>query len=163
MFSKNNHNAKGFFLIEVIVSVAIIGVVIIYVLGSIYDTVEVAQRSLERTQAAFLLEEGAEILKIKRATTNGWTQINTVTGGTTYGFSWNGSDWTLVSGAQTVGMFSRGFTCIDAARDAQDDIVLSGGTTDVDTKKCTVTVSWQGGSTSRQEALSYYITNTTLW
>jgi prepilin-type N-terminal cleavage/methylation domain-containing protein len=163
MFSRAHHNQKGFFLIEVIVSVAIIGVVIIYVLGSIYDTVEVAALSLERTQAAFLLEENAEVLKIKRASLNGWTAIQSVTGGATYGLSWNGSDWDLVSGAQTIGMFSRGFVCTDASRDAQDDIVSSGGTVDTDTKVCTVSVSWQGGGAARVESLSFYITNTTLW
>ena len=64
---------QGFFLIEVIVAASVIAVVLVLLLGAIQNSIEVSERALERTQAAYLLEEGAEVLKAIRD--NDWDTI----------------------------------------------------------------------------------------
>lgn len=148
-------------MIEVLVSVFVVTVIIIFVLGSVYDTVSVTKRSLERTQAAFLLEESAEVLRYMRSTS--WTNISNLTTGMTYGIVWDGTSWSIAPGAQIEGNFSRSFVCNTVARDATTDaIVTTGGVNDEGTRRCDISVSWAVPTGTRQETLSLYITNTTL-
>lgn len=153
-------NIKGFFLIEVLVSVFVVTIVLIFVLASVFDTVSVTKRSLERTQAAFLLEEGAEILRFSRSLD--WTNISSLTNGQVYGLSWSGSAWQIVANAQSEGNFSRFFTCDAVSRGIDDTIVSTGGVIDDNTRICTFTVVWDTSSGNREENLSFYLTNTTL-
>lgn len=154
-------NTKGFFLVEVLVSVFVVTTVIIFVLGSVYDTVGVTKRSLERTQAAFLLEENAEVLRFLRSSS--WATISGLVEGTVYGIVWNGTVWSIATGAQTEEIYTRSFVCESVSRDAvTDTIVTTGGVDDPGTKLCTITVSWQTPSGSRNETLSLYLTNITL-
>ncbi len=147
---------QGFFLIEVIVAASVIAVVLVLLLGAIQNSIEVSERALERTQAAYLLEEGAEVLKAIRD--NDW---DTIAGLTTdpYYPTWNGSSWTLSTTTNTIGEFTRSIVCTTVARDAGDDIVQSGGTTDSGSKKCTISVVWQTPSGTQTKFLILYLTN----
>ncbi len=149
---------KGFFLIEVVVAASIISVVLILLLGSIQDSVEVSQRSLERTQSSYILEEGAEAVKAIRDAA--WTNISGLTSGTTYYLSFNGTAWSLnTSTPDTLGAFSRRVVFADVYRDSNDDITTSGGTIDAGTKKVTITTNWTAPSGSKTESLDFYIAN----
>jgi Tfp pilus assembly protein PilV len=151
-------HTRGFFLIEVIIAATIITVVLIYVLGSIQRSVEVSQRALEKTQASYLLEEGAEAIKGIRD--NAWSNVSNLVDGTTYYLSWSGSAWTTTSTAQTIGTFTRSFTVSAVSRDATtSDIVSTGGVSDIGTKLVTVTTTWFPPSGTRSETLSFYISN----
>ncbi len=147
---------QGFFLIEVIVAASVIAVVLVLLLGAIQNSIEVSERALERTQTAYLLEEGAEVLKAIRD--NSWSTIAGLTTNLYYP-TWNGSNWTLSTTANTIGKFTRSIVCTAVARDTGDDIVETGGTTDTGSKKCTITVSWQTPSGTQTKFLSLYITN----
>lgn len=151
------HNRKqlGFFLIEVVIAVALAGGVLITVLSLVQDTVEVSQRSLERTQAAYLLDEGIEGVKTVRD--SAWTTITALTSATPYYLSWSGTAWTLTTTPQTVGRFTRSIVFEDVYRDGNDDIVSSGGTLDIGTRKGTVTVSWAVPSGTQSESVVFYI------
>jgi Tfp pilus assembly protein PilV len=148
-------NTKGFFLIEVVIAVAVITVVLVSMLGIIQDTVEVSQRSLERTQGAYLLEEGFEAVKMIRDTS--WSTIANLSNGTAYYLSWNGTTWSLSTTPSQIGVFSRLIVFDSVSRDGNDDIVDSGGTTDTRTRKGTATVNWTTASGNRSEQLMFYI------
>jgi Tfp pilus assembly protein PilV len=136
---KNLKKNKGFFLIEVIIASAMIAGVIIVLLSTIQNSVEVSQRSLERTQASYLLEEGAEAVKSIRD--DSWSSITTLTNGVT---------------PQTVGNFTRSFVLGAVYRDGNDDIASS-GTLDTGTRMVTETVSWSTPNGTKSETLSFYI------
>ncbi len=148
---------QGFFLIEVIVAASIIAVSLILLLGSIGDSVEASRRSLERTQASYLLEEGVEAVKAIRD--GAWSSISTTTNGTTYYLAWGGSAWALTTTPQTIDGFTRSVVFAAVARDVNDDIVMSGGTVDTGTRKVTVTTSWSAPSGIKTESLQLYIAN----
>lgn len=147
----------GFFLIEVVVAASVIAAVLMLLLGSIQNSVDVSARSLERTQASYLLEEGSEAVKAIRD--NGWSTISALTNGTTYYLSWSGSAWSLTTTASTIGEFTRRVTFASVSRDTNDDIVTTGGTTDSGTRAVTVTVSWTVASGTKSESISFYITD----
>ncbi|MCH7604694.1 hypothetical protein IID24_01780 [Patescibacteria group bacterium] len=67
--------------------------------------------------------------------------------------------WKLVSGTETLNGFTRQIVFDDVRRDINDDIVESGGVDDPDTKKVTVTVSWQERDRARQVEIVTYLTN----
>lgn len=153
---RQSHN-KGFFLIEVIVAASIISVVLILLLGSIQDSVEVSQRSLERTQASYLLEEGAETVKAIRD--NGWqTSILPIVTGTTYYLSWGGSSWSLTQTPINIDNFTRTVLFSDVYRDSNEDI-SSAGTLDPNTKQVTITVTWVVPTGPKSETLIFYMSN----
>jgi type II secretory pathway pseudopilin PulG len=147
---------SGFFLIEVVVATSVITVVLILLINAIQSTVEVSQRALERTQAAYLLEEGAEAVKSIRD--GGWSSISGLADATTYYLSWGGSAWSLTTTPSTVDAFTRSVVCNTATRDSNDDIASS-GTADTGTKECTVTVAWSAPSGVQSQALTFYLSN----
>ena len=152
---KHHHN--GFFLIEVVVAAAVIAVVLILLLGSIQDSVEVSQRSLERTQVSYLLEEGAEAVKAIRD--GGWATLAALSNETIYYLSWSGTTLSLTTTPQTTDIFTRTIVFSAVSRDGNDDIVASGGTIDTGTRKVTVTTTWTVGGVARSEALQLYVAN----
>jgi len=149
---------RGFFLIEVVVVASIVSVVLVLLLGSIQNSVEASQRSLERTQASYLLEEGAEALKSIRS--NAWTGISSLTAGTTYYLAWSNGAWSLsTTPSQIDNRFTRTLVMSDVSRDVNGDIVTSGGTTDAGTKKFTITTTWVAPSRTYTESLELYLTD----
>ncbi len=155
MFKKSKKQL-GFFLIEVVIASALAGGILISLLGLVQSTVDISKRSLERTQAGYLLEEGAEAVKTVRDA--GWANISTLTNGTTYYISWNGSVWSLSTTPSTVDSFTRTIVFEAVSRDGSDDIVSSGGTyDDVRTRKVTVSITWQATSGTQTESLVFYL------
>lgn len=150
-----NKTQKGFFLIEVVVATALTATIIIFLLGLVQDTVKISQASLERTQASYLLEEGEEAVKTIRD--DAWTNISSIGNGVTQYLSWNGSKWAFSSTDSPIDNFSRSIVLEAVSRDANDDIVTSGGTVDTRTRKVTVTVSWSTSSGTKTESLVFYI------
>jgi len=150
----NIQQQKGFFLVEVIVAVSVIATVLLFLLSGIQDSVEASQRSLERMQASYLLEEGAEALRGLRS--SGWSAISSLQSNTTYYLSWSGSSWSITTTPQTVDSFTRTITAESVYRDGNGDIAGS-GTIDTGTKKITVTVTWNAPSSVKTESLSFYL------
>lgn len=139
-----------------IIASSVIAVVLILLIGSIQNTVEVSQRALERTQASFLLEEGAEATKAIRDTS--WSSISSLTPGTTYYLSYNGSAWVFTTTPVVIDRFTRSIVVTNVSRNATDDIAAS-GTTDSGTKLVTVTVSWSASTGLQTKSLAFYIAN----
>jgi len=149
---------SGFFLLEVVIASAVMATILIFLVGSIQDSVEVSQRALERSQSAYLLEEGMEAVKSIRNQSNGWTTLTGFSAGTTYYLSWSGSAWSLTEAPSAIGGFTRTIVMSSVNRDANDDIAEV-GTDDPGTKKFTVTVTWNTSNGAKTETLSFYITD----
>ncbi len=152
---RSNKKQSGFFLIEVVVATALAATVVIFLLGLVQDTVEISQRSLEKTQAGYLLEEGAEAVKTIRDA--GWVNISSVSNGVDEYLAWNGSRWDFSNVNSMTDSFTRVVSLEPVYRDGNDDITISGGTLDTHTRKVTVTVSWTATTGVQVESLTFYL------
>lgn len=147
----------GFALVEVIVAASIISVSLFSFVSVAQKSVELSKKALYSTEAGFLLEEGAEAVKMIRD--GAWTNITSLSTSSTYYLSWSGSAWSLATTASNIGVFTRTVTIANVSRDANDDITTSGGTNDTGTKKITITVSYPYGASTTSKTLSFYISN----
>jgi len=152
---------RGFMIVEVLVAASIITASILAAMAVAQKSVYVSRQSFHATQTAFLLEEGAEAVRILRD--NAWSNISSLTVGTNYYPTFSGGTWTLSATPNAVGIFTRTVTIANVNRDTSSDpntgkdIVSSGGALDVGTKLITVTVSWVEGGTMVSKTLNFYI------
>lgn len=125
-------------VIEVIVAVSIFVIIagssVVTVLGSFLTT----RLAEEETKATLLGEEGLEAIDSIR--NQDWSSL--VDG--TYGLSESGGSWSFsgTSDFDPSGKFERMVTVASVQRDANGNIVGSGGSIDEDTKFITSSVSW---------------------
>jgi len=154
---------KGFSLVEVLIACAIISISIIALMAASTKGIQLSNETLRQTQANLLLEEGAEAVKSIRDAA--WTNISAITPDTNYYLTFNTGTNTWSLGTTATGaidsIFTRVIVFSGVSRDANDDIVTSGGTyDDARTKKVTVTVSWPSSenSTSSKD-LAFYISD----
>lgn len=154
----NKCHSKGFGLIEIVIGSTILTVSLIAISTYFQKSLQLSQDSGKTTQASFLLEEGIEAVKFFRDTS--WQNISSLTVGTSYYLQFDGTKWATTSSNVFVdGIFERKLVINNVSRDANDDIVFSGGTDDSDTKKVTVSVSWLGRNGTTTKTISTYITN----
>ncbi|HEY4493936.1 MAG TPA: hypothetical protein VJB95_00680 [Candidatus Paceibacterota bacterium] len=146
---------KGFMLVEVLIVTAIITVAILAAMAVSQKSIYVSRQAFHATQAAFLLEEGAEAVRILRD--NGWSNISNLNTATTYYPEFSGGTWTLSVTASTVGIFTRTVNVADVNRDDSTGDIASAGTDDPGTKLFTITVSWPEGGTTITRTLPFYI------
>ena len=150
--------SKGFGLIEIIIGSAILTISLIAISTYFQKSLQLSQDSGKTVQAGFLLEEGVEVVKFFRDTS--WVNISSLTAGSSYYLQFDGSKWATTSSNVFVdGIFERKFVIDNVSRDANDDIVSSGGTNDSDTKTVTVSVSWFTRNSTTTKSISTYITN----
>ena len=151
-------------VVEVLVAASIITASILAAMAVAQKSMYVSSQAFHTTEAAFLLEEGAEVARIFRDN-NTWVNFTTIfnTSSTYYipitVSSWTSSLPTIPSG-NLVGIFTRTVTFANVNRNATtEDIVSSGGVFDNGTKLVTVTVSWLEGGTTITKTLKFYIMN----
>src|SRR3989339_1316452 len=101
---KKNIKNRGFMVIEVLVAVSIITVSILAAMAVSQKSIYVSRQALHATQAAFLLEEGAEAVRISRD--SAWANISSLSAGTNYYPTFSAGTWTLSETANTVGIFT---------------------------------------------------------
>lgn len=147
---------NGFGLIEVVVGAAVISVAFLGLMSVANLSFKILQKSSNNIKAGFLLEEGAEAVKIIRD--SGWDNISSLANGTSYYLSFNGATWATSTTPVYVDNFERKFVLSEVLRDANDDI-SSSGAADPDTKKVTIFVSWQEGGNAVIQTFSTYMTN----
>lgn len=151
-------NNKGFGLVEVLVAGAVLATSLLGISAYYQQSLRVSQTSLHTTQAAFLLDEGIEVVRILRDVH--WNNISGLTAGTPYYLEWNGTTWATTTTVSLIeGLFDRTIVVADINRDLNDDIVTSGGTTDTGIRKATVTVSWDERGSTITKTASMYISN----
>lgn len=152
IFSKNKN---GFMMVEVLITISIITISVLSFMSVAQKSLYLARQSTHTAQAGFLLEEGAEAVRIIRD--NGWTNISSLTTSTYYYPTFNGATWTLSSTPNTVGIFTRQVTISNVNRDNSTSDISTTGTNDPSTKLITVNVSWSEGTTTVNKTLSFYI------
>lgn len=142
-------------MVEVLVAASIITVSILAAMAVTQKAVFVSRTSFHQTQAGFLLEEGAEAVRILRD--NAWSNISSLTAGTNYYPTFSGGTWTLSLTPNTVGIFTRTVVISAVNRDNTTKDISVSGTDDAGTKLITVTVSWIEGGATINKSLQFYI------
>ncbi len=157
-FFKNKYNV-GSALVEVMIACSIFSILSFSLISATNKGINLSNVALRQVQASFLLEEGAESVKIIRD--NNWSNITGFTNNTNYYTSFNTTTNTvsLSTTSNTIdNFFTRTIVFSPVSRDANDDIATS-GTVDSGTKKVTVTVSWPSAGVTLSKSLSFYISN----
>ena len=139
----------GLSVVEIVIAAAIIITVVTAAGGAWQLYLRLSNTSIRQSQAAILTEEAAEALRVLRD--ENWTRnIATLTNGTLYQLSWNGGRYSLdTSQVLLQNQYVRTIALSAVNRDATTfDIVSSGGTTDTNTKKVTISVFTEGATSS---------------
>lgn len=151
---------RGFGMIEAVVGTALITMF----LFAIAEVGRLGSRVIDnagfRLQAAFLIEEGVDV--VRGARDAGWAaNIAPLALDTDYWLNFSGGVWALTATPRPFidGRFDRRVRVSAVLRDASDDIVPTGGTTDINSKRITVSVAWLERGTTATSAVSTYIMN----
>lgn len=147
---------------EIVVASAVISLAFFALIAVFIAANRLNLESGNRVRASFLVEEGLEVLRFLRD--DSWSQnLESLSPSTDYflAFDTPSSGWSINSVTLEVidGLFERKFTVEDVERNSSDDIVVSGGTVDPDTKKFNVEVSWEERGTTIIILLSTYLSD----
>ena len=154
ILNKNNNKTGGFMMVEIIVAASIIVVSVLAVMSVAQKSIYVSRQALHISQAAFLLEEGAEAVRILRD--NSWNNISSLVNATDYYPLLSGS-WTLSTTPSVVGIFTRKVNVASVNRNESTEDIASSGINDAGTKLITITVSWTEAGVVVNKTLSFYI------
>ena len=161
-FQISNFKNAGFIFLEILIAIALISIVFVTLLGLAFLSLNLSS-SIEKTiQADDFVREEIEILRSWRdGTTWATNGLGTVNIGPSFPYhlvldaSVNPNKWNLVAGAETIGGFTRSIVFDRVFRDSNGNIVTSGGTEDLYTKKVTVNISFS----SKTYNVITYLTN----
>jgi type II secretory pathway pseudopilin PulG len=131
-------NRKGDTLIEVLVAIALAGIMIPALLTALVSSNAARPTVSQRLSATTILQQLAEETRAVR--NSGWANIQT--NGVFHPIL-NGSNWILSNGPATSGDFTYQVTISDTLRDNTGTIVSSGDVSDPSTKHAAIYVSWQ--------------------
>ena len=145
---------------EVIVVTAIMLTIIVAV-SQVFPRFIVSFRETSPAlKASYLLEEGAEVVKVFRV--ESWSKnIATLQNGTPYRVVFNvgNSTWATTSSTDLIdGKFDRTIVLSEVYRDENGRIAPSGNI-DTDSRKVDVNVSWQSDTGTTTKTLTTYIFN----
>lgn len=157
---KKHFSLAGFGLVEAVVGVAVLGAFLAGIIAVAQFSLRLVASAGAELQAVSLLEEGVDAVRGLRDAS--WTSgIAPLALNADYWLRFSSVAWTLTSSPQPFidGRFDRRIQVAQVLRDANDDIVSSGGSIDPNTKKITVSVSWFERGATTTQALSTYITN----
>lgn len=152
-----NHKS-GFGLLEIIVGIALISISVFGITSASAVSLRAMDDALNNVKTSFLLEEGVEAVKMLRDTSWSLNIVPLVSGNSNY-LDFNGSSWqTTTANTFIDAQFERKFVLENVLRDVNYDIAELGAL-DANTKKFTVSVSWQEREGTTTKQISGYITN----
>lgn len=163
-FCRIEKKNKGSIIVELIIAASIMIAFILIALNVAQKSIAVSHRAIRSTQAAFLLEEGAESVKIFRDN-NTWEVFSGFFDSSyTYCLPSVVNDWNSALSSDLpcplVGVFTRVINVTDVERDSiTGDIVESGGIFDPGTKLIIVTVNWSENGNFISKNLKFYISD----
>lgn len=148
------NNQQGQSVIEIIVAMGIMIIIAATAVAAVVSSFSTTRLSEEETQASFFAMEGIEAAQSIR--NQDWDDI---TNGN-HGLSNSGGTWVFSGSSDDPdggSKFTRVVAVADAQRDGDGDLVASGGTVDVDTKKITSTITWDftSGRSNTVEMVAY--------
>jgi len=152
----------GSLIVEVLVVIAIISFALASLLGLASFSLDASHLASQNTQAEALAQEAMEAVRNFRDGTswdiNGLGKLATSTDyypkATSSPFKWQ-----LIQGQETINNFTRKIIFTSVQRDANSNIVASGGVNDPETKKASVSVAWTEKGRPHQVSISTYFTN----
>jgi hypothetical protein len=149
---------RGVSLVEVVIAASIITVFVVVLMGAYSIYLKFSLANLNNVKAIFLIEEGLEAGRF--IAHSGWQDnIETLDFGQDYYLEFSGSVWSLSETPVLIdGTFDRRIVFEDVFRGA-DGRIADSGTLDSGTKKATVFVSWNSGSSQTTRSISTYITD----
>ena len=153
-------NIKGISVIEILIVIGILGITLTSLLGLASFSLGGVGLLRNVTQANAIAQETMEAARNFRDQTS-WNSngIGTLTIDSPYHPEITvDSVWTLAAGEQVSGIFTRKVVFGRVYRDLSGNI-FSSGAEDPDTRKISVTVSWQERGGTRQIELVTYLTN----
>lgn len=140
-------NKKGISIIELVVVIAIIVIALGSLFALITFSLETSTLIKETAQANNLAQEALEAVRNFRDGTDWDTNgLGTLATSTAYYPDKSGDvppKWQLILGEETAGGFNRKLIFYEVYRDANDNIIGTGGTLDSGTKKVVATISWK--------------------
>lgn len=147
-------NQQGQSLIELLVAMAVFVLVVSSIMFLTLDAHLATRQGAERTQATFLAQEGVEaVTSIKN---QGWKYLSTGD----HGLDESGNLWQFSGTDNLIDKYTRQATVEEVYRDVNGDIVDSGGSLDLDTKKIISKVNWDFSPNRPSEvAVTSYLTN----
>ncbi len=149
---------RGFSLVEVLVGAAIIVSSLVGLLTIFGNLAQLNVKNIQAAQAAFLLEQGAEVARYWRD--QNWSNISGLTAATNYRAVYASNRWSTSTTPTLIdGLFDRTIVATNVNRDSNQDIVTSGGTLDSETRLITVTVAWRQDAATTTKTLSLYLSN----
>ena len=155
-------NKKGISIIEILVVIAIIITALSSLLGLASFSLGVSTLIKQTNQANNLSQEVMEAVRNFRDGTS-WDidGLGKLATSTDYYPQATGSPskWQLVQGTENIDGFTRKVVFEDVMRDSNSNIVESGGTYNPNTKKVTVTVSWEERGRDHKLEIFTYLTN----
>lgn len=158
---KKGNPQYGFGLVEVLVAVSIIAITSVSIFNVYTAYLRAELNNVKTVKAAFLMEEGLEVVRLLRDTS--WSSyIAPITASTTLYLNWTGSAWQSTTTPQMIdSRYERTVVFASVYRDANNRIAES-GTLDPNTRSFTVTVAWPDDNTALStttKQISSYITN----
>ncbi|OGI57097.1 hypothetical protein A3B85_03135 [Candidatus Nomurabacteria bacterium RIFCSPHIGHO2_02_FULL_37_13] len=145
---------RGFMMVEILIVISIIVVSVLAALAVAQKSIYLSRQSLHQSQAAFLLEEGAEAVRIARD--NAWVNVSSLNLSTDYYLSFSGGTWTLSTSPSGIDIFTRKIIFSSAYRDANEDLISSGAL-DSQTRLATIDVSWLEGGQTFSKTIQFYL------
>lgn len=129
---------SGQSLVELLLAVALATILLPALLTGLVASRQGKVQQEQRVKAVLLLQETQEATRSIRE--KGWSNLTT---NGTYHPIISSSSWSLASGADVVGDYTRQIVISDVRRDSTtNQIVTSGGFVDPSTKKADITISW---------------------
>lgn len=149
-------NFRGFMMVEILIVASIIVASFLIALTVTQKSIFLSRQSLHQSQTAFLLEEGAEAVRIVRD--NIWSGISSLTLDADYYLLYSGGTWTLSLSPSQIGIFTRRVVVSSVYRDGNQNLASS-GTLDSDARLITIYLSWMEGTQTFSKTIQFYLFN----
>ncbi|MBI2087026.1 MAG: prepilin-type N-terminal cleavage/methylation domain-containing protein [Candidatus Zambryskibacteria bacterium] len=155
----DKNSSPGLTLVEVMIATAIILTFLVALIGTYNTFMKMAFASTDIVKAAYLAEEGIEVVKFLR--NSSWEgNILTLSPEVDYNLTFENNLWQATTTSIFIdGIFERKIIFSEVYRDPSAQIVSSGGTLDPDTRMVTAIVSWKRGAATTTKSIPTYITN----
>ncbi len=158
------HNSqRGLSLVEVVIGTALILLSLTGLTTAYTFYLKAGLKNTDSLKSVFLLQEGVEAVTLLRD--DAWSNLSSLTAGTSYYLSWNGTKWVSTTTSALVDSVFTRTIMLDSVyrKNAGNDIVdvsaPDAKTLDANARKLTVTVAWGTASTTQNRKMVTYLTN----